>query len=136
MIETLPLFALAAPFIIWPIETFLPYPYIVEELFKLFFVFNINKEEKHFEFKIKFTVLVCALFGVSESIFYLFDIFISGSILDFIERLLITVPMHIITGLVMILGINKGKIGLVIGFISAVCIHFIFNLLIAKVYFL
>lgn len=130
MIEILPLLALCAPFFIWPIELVLPFPYLVEEFFKLYLVQRIKKGETHLNQQIKLTALVCGLFGISESVFYLFNIFISGSLIDFIERIMITVPMHIITGLFMIVGYNKGRIGLIIGFISAICIHFVFNLLV------
>lgn len=124
-----PLFALIAPFVIWPIELLLPYPYIVEELAKAILVFSLLGLKKRSE-KIKLAILIGVLFAFSESVLYLFNIQLVGSMRTFLVRLLVTIPLHATTTLVILLPALKNKKLIIVGFFLAAIIHYLFNLFI------
>lgn len=108
--------ALIFPFIILLIEKFLPYPYIVEEVFKFFLAKNSSST------KVAFTLGL--LFSISEAIFYVLNP--AYNLSSNMVRLLVVTPMHISTILIMQYFINKKglwPVGLLLSFL----IHFLFN---------
>ena len=121
----IPIFAAPLPFLLWPIEIILPYPYIVEEVAKailLFFVLKLPGNQK-----IIITFLVGFLFAFSENVLYLFNIYSLGNMQTLLLRFVLTTPMHILTSFV-ILGfglLNRRLIFL--GLALASIIHFLFN---------
>lgn len=127
MVEVLPLLALIVPFVLWPVEILLPYPFLIEELVKVLFAYQLKASNLKLCAQVKLMVLICGLLGFSESILYLFNIYINGNLSNFFLRLLFTLPMHMLTGVVIIYGVNKSKFALIIGFIIAICIHYLFN---------
>ena len=94
-----PLFALIAPFIVWPIEFILPYPHVVEEIVKGFLVYLIL-DVKETSVKIKTAIAVGILFSLSETVLYVFNFYTVGYLPFFFKRLLYTIPLHTITMLV------------------------------------
>ncbi len=72
------------------------------------------------------------LFGVSESFFYLNNLFQLGNLGLFWQRLLWTVPMHMITAAVIVLSALINKKLIILGFIAALTLHLLFNNLITK----
>ncbi|TSC65943.1 MAG: hypothetical protein CEO21_294 [Microgenomates group bacterium Gr01-1014_80] len=146
----IPLFAAIAPFILWPIEIFFPYPHIVEELTKALLISLLLKSQAdtfqvHSADTWKVTsgyilspsrwpivygsILIGFLFALSETILYMFNI--NGPQTLFL-RFALTMPMHIITSLV-ILGlalINKKLIFM--GIVAAATIHYYYNLAVAS----
>ena len=115
-------FSLAAPFLLWPIEYFLPYPYLIEELFKAGIV-------RYLPPAISFrTVLFLALiFSLSESIFYLFNFLALGSLHGLGYRLLFTSALHLLTFSLLFLGKKRLFLALPL----SILIHYLFNLFVS-----
>jgi len=122
-----PLFALIAPFIVWPIELILPYPHIIEELAKAVLVFTLLDLPERLT-KIKLAILIGVLFAFSESILYLFNIQLVGNIQTYLVRLLVTIPLHVITTLIILLPALKNKKLIIVGVVFASLVHYLFNL--------
>ena len=124
----IPLFAASLPFLLWPIEILLPYPYVVEEIAKailIFFVLKLPGSQR-----IIMTFLVGFLFAFSENVLYLFNIYALGNIGTLVLRFALTTPMHILTSFV-ILGFGAfDKRLIVAGLVLASLIHFFFNRLV------
>jgi len=122
-----PLLALIAPFIVWPIELILPYPHIIEELAKAVLVFTLLDLPDRLT-KIKLTILIGVLFAFSESVLYLFNIQMVGIMRTYFVRLLVTIPLHVITTLIILLPALKNKKLIIVGVLFASLIHYLFNL--------
>jgi RsiW-degrading membrane proteinase PrsW (M82 family) len=105
----------------------LPYPHVIEELAKTFLILTLLDLKKISE-KIKLAILIGVLFAFSESVLFLFNIQLVGNIKTFFLRLLITIPLHTITSLIILLPALKNKKLIVFGFFLAVIIHYLFNL--------
>lgn len=122
MISTLPglLLSFASPLLLMPIEYFLPYPHIVEELTKMLIV-RMTKGT------LLTTVIAGVLFSVSESMFYLMNILEVGDISRFPLRLITVGSMHTITFCIHFIGRKGGKIGILLAFGVTVMIHYWYN---------
>ena len=107
------LLALVFPFFILLIENFLPYPHVVEELFKFFLAKKASST--------KTATILGVLFSVSEAIFYALNPSVP------LYRVLIVAPMHVTTILVMRYFLGKRNMW-PIGLILAILIHYLFNL--------
>lgn len=103
--------ALIFPFFILLIENFLPYPYVVEELFKFFLAKKADST--------KAAIILGLLFSISEAIFYVMNPNSSP------VRFFIVTPMHVTTILVMqyFTKIKLWPVGLVL----AMLLHYLFN---------
>ena len=112
MILVAPLLALAAPFVLWPIELLLPYPYVIEELVKGILVW-LNP-------KFGSAVAIGLAFAFSETVLYIFNLNP--------YRLLATTALHVTTTLVIYSAVHKHKKLLIAGVILASLIHFLYNL--------
>jgi len=123
----LPLFAAITPFILWPIELFLPYPHIIEELAKTFLVWMILKTPVNIS-PGWLTVSCGFLFAISESTLYLFNISQVGNTQTLITRLALTIPLHVLTILIIYFFYSKSKKLALIGVSLSVLIHFSYNL--------
>jgi RsiW-degrading membrane proteinase PrsW (M82 family) len=121
-----PLLALIAPFVVWPIELILPYPHIIEELAKAILVFTLLNLPERLT-KIKLAILIGVLFAFSESVLYLFNIQLVGSIQTYFVRLLVTIPLHVITTLIILLPALKNKKLIIVGVLFASLVHYLFN---------
>lgn len=111
--------ALVFPFFILLLEKLLPYPYIIEEIFKFFLAKSAKTTQV--------ALILGILFSFSEAIFYFLNP--SYSILDPYKsfvRLLIVTPMHITTILVMQYFSQRKNLWLV-GLLCAILIHYLFN---------
>lgn len=122
----LPLMALMAPFLVWPIEFYLPYPYIIEELVKVIFVLFIIKESKISK-QIQLGLIIGVLFALSETVFYLFNFFQQTSLLPLILRLFLTSILHSLTIMVILISTFVNKKLLVFGLLFAILIHYLYN---------
>jgi len=133
MATLVPLYAAIAPFILWPIEQILPFPFLVEEIAKaiiLLPVLNLTDNTK----KIKLAAIAGVFFALSESVLYLFNISLVGDLSTFVTRLLLTIPLHVVTSIVIILPALRDKKLIVIGVIFASIIHYFFNSFITKIF--
>ncbi len=123
-----PLFSAILPFILWPIELILPYPALVEEPTKailIYFILPIKSTKK----KIIFASAIGTAFALSESILYISNLALIGNLTTFLIRLGLTIPLHTITSLIILLPALKDKRGMLPGILTAILVHYIFNLL-------
>ena len=118
---------LILPVLLIFIIKFTDYSEIVEETVKaLVVLFLILKLPNH-KMQILFSVIFGFLFGLSENFLYLNQIFQFGDFSIFWQRFLWTVPMHIITVLIMVFaGLSKKWI-LIFGLAGAIILHALFN---------
>ena len=121
-----PLLALIAPFIVWPIELILPYPHVIEELAKAFLVYTLLDLPDRLT-KIKLAILIGILFAFSESVLFLFNIQMVGNIQTYFLRLLVTIPLHVVTTIIILLPALKNKKLIIVGVILASLVHYFFN---------
>ena len=113
------LYSLVGPFLLWPLEYFLPYPYIIEELFKVFVVKLVKGNVKTF-------LLAGVIFALTETILYSININLLGRPTLFLARLISTSLLHSITFLI-IFKFSEKKNAIFIGFLVAVLIHYLYN---------
>lgn len=121
-----PLIAAVIPFILWPLELFIPLPSLVEELAKAAAIFWIKKKSTRFNPN-HTGVTVGLFFAISEGTLYLFNIISVGSLSTFLTRLALTIPLHIITSLLIANTLFCGKKRALLGVVGAVVIHFVYN---------
>lgn len=127
---TLPLFASIAPFLLWPIEYIFPYPYIVEEFWKVLCI-PILLSYSPRKIQLFIALLTGFVFALSESVLYVFNIIQNGSFETLIVRLILTTLLHSGT-LCLMLGttyINKKL--LPVGLILGIFIHYFYNMLLS-----
>ncbi len=129
MIFLLPLFAVMAPFILFPIETLLPYPALIEEAVKGILVYFALKLPRNIQ---RNAILVSAVFfALSESVLYLFNILLVGNLFTFLLRLILTTSLHVLTFMILFAFARKNKKWIVAGWLIASLLHFLFNKTIA-----
>lgn len=132
----LPIAALILPFVIWPIEIFLPYPYLIEEIAKGILIFSVLKEIKNPVEGVRISLILGMLFALSESVLYIFNIQLVGDLSTFLLRLAVTIPFHAFTSVVIFIFAYSKKITLALfGITIAVVLHFLFNSLIRYLMF-
>jgi len=122
----IPLVAAIAPFILWPLELFLPYPFLIEEIVKTGIVYFVLKEKGE-KTKLFLTIMSGVLFSITETVLYSFNIFIAGTKNTLLQRFSLTTPLHVGTILIIFLLANKNKNLLFLGTAVAITIHFVFN---------
>jgi len=107
-------------------KTIVPYPAILEETVKaLLILFLICGLEKT-SYKVGAALMLGVIIGLSENIFYLTGS-LDGSLQVFWLRMLIVVPMHIITTLIILLPTFKRRYLIVFGWLVAMLVHTAFN---------
>ena len=115
------------PALLIPVVKFTGYSEIVEEIAKaLVVLFLILKIPGH-RTQIFTGVAFGFLFGISENFLYLNQIFQLGDFSIFWQRFLWTVPMHIITVLVILFSGLTGKKFIILGLAGAIILHALFN---------
>lgn len=120
----LPLVMVVSPFGLWIVEQWLPYPYIWEELFKLAVVIRVGKTWKG-KVGLIYLGLLAALWAGSETILTIMNHVLVPSGEPLIERVLLTIPMHITTFLLIALATRKRQWQW--GLAGAILIHWWFN---------
>ena len=123
------LVAAVAPFFIWPLEMLLPYPAVIEETAKLLMVRLVNRDVPK-EQQLSLVLGIGILFGGSETLLYLFNAMLLGNLTVIVWRVLLTIPMHLVTTLVIFWGFRKHLWWL--GWIVAMLIHGGFNYLVGS----
>lgn len=118
------------PWFLFFFEKILPYPYLIEEFGKLLVVLRLIKMRKKTESE-QLTLIFLFVFGftLTESIFYLNQIFL-GKISLFFIRFFLTGGLHLFTTLIMYYFSGGKKLSLFSlfgGFLIAVLIHFYYN---------
>jgi len=123
---------LALPLVLIPIVSITGYSEIVEEAAKAVVIFFLILKLPKSKTQFWATVLFGLLFGLSESVLYLNNIFQTGNLNIFWQRFFTAVPMHIATVLVILFFAKFKKGWIFSGFVSAVVLHILYNLLILK----
>ncbi len=129
------LIAAFLPFILWPVEILLPYPYLVEEVAKAFFVlFTVNNiassqvEPPPRAVYIKSILVSAFTFSLSETVLYILNISLNGDLFTLITRLILTTTLHSLTMIIMLLSVLRSKWLIVAGVGLAALIHHLYNL--------
>lgn len=103
------------------------YSEIVEEIAKvlvvLFIIINLPK----LRWQIIGALILGFLFGLSENILYLSNIFQIGDFTIFWQRFLLSLPMHIITTLIVLFFGKMGKKFIIFGLVISIVLHLAFN---------
>ncbi len=118
------------PLLLIPVIKLVGYSEIVEEISKALVVLFLISKLSSWKIKIFIGIIFGFLFGLSETMFFLNNIFQLGNFSIFWDRFFWTVPMHIITVLIMIISVLAGRKFLFFGFIGAIIFHLFFNFLI------
>jgi hypothetical protein len=121
---------LILPILLIPLVKIIGYTEIVEETAKALVILFLILKLPNNKIRILIGIIFGFLFGLSESVFYLNNIFQVGNLDIFWQRFLWTIPMHIITILVMMFVSLWRKWFLIFGLASAVVLHLLFNNLI------
>lgn len=121
----LPLAAIA-PFLLWPVEIFLPYPHFVEELAKLFLVWNIEKSLPLSK-KLLLAALIGLLFSLSEGVLYTLNIYPTLDTGLLLLRLLLPTALHVSTSLILCFSANINRKFFPLGLALSILIHYLFN---------
>lgn len=123
----LPLLALISPFLLWPVEYFLPYPHVVEELFKAAIVLLVLSTKLNNTGQFRLLLLFGGLFALSETVFYLINIMFMGNLSTLLQRTILTTPLHIFTILIIWLTAIYQRWLIFIGLGMAMFIHYFYN---------
>lgn len=118
--------SLIAPLILMPFGSFLPFPYILEEIAKaiiLIFILKIPGVAT----QSKIVIASALLFSLSESLFFFANAFAGGYSVLFTEKLITTFSLHTTTFLILYLPTLINKRLLIITLPIAIYIHFLFN---------
>jgi len=126
------LLGLVLPLILISVISFTGYSEIVEEAAKAALIFVLILKLPNLKQQIAGVLIFGFLFGLSESMFYLNNIFQNGNFNIFWQRFFTAVPMHIITALTVLFFAKLKKWWIFAGFVSAVVLHILYNLLILK----
>ena len=121
------IFGLILPILLIIIVRFTGYSEIVEEIAKAIIVLTLIMNIPSLRGKMLFGILFGFLFGLSENMFYLRNIFELGDFNIFLKRFIWTLPMHIITVLILTLSSSAKKWLIFFGLILAIILHILFN---------
>lgn len=112
--------------LILPVSAF-GYSEVLEELAKAVAVFLFLCPIAERKTRIFGALLLGGVFGLSESCLYFSQIFQFGDIHIFWERLAFTLPMHVLTAVILTVPTFWGRRWLFFGVILAISFHFGFN---------
>lgn len=120
------LLMLVAPLALMLVRVPLLYFVMLEEAVKYLAVLGLIRDAKRF---ILSRVMVAGgLFGMSESFLYLLNVNIYGELSPWWGRILMTVPMHILS-IIIIYGVGRfGGVWWLVAYVTAVIFHYGFNL--------
>jgi hypothetical protein len=121
-----PISAAFLPFLVWPVEMLLPYPAVIEELAKGYLVWLVVKQGPRAG-GWQTALSIGLLFGGSETLLYTVNAILSGSLEALVARVLLTMPMHAATVMVMYWLGQRGKIWFGVGLVLAMVMHWGFN---------
>lgn len=118
---------LVLPVFLIPIIKFTGYSEIIEEAAKALIILFLILKLPNFKMKMCAGIGFGFLFGLSETLFYLNNIFMFGDFNILWQRFFLTVPMHMVTVAIMAFSGLTKKWFLVFGFAGAVILHVLFN---------
>ncbi len=122
------LLALASPLILWPIEQVFGVPYLIEEGFKWWLMrMVVQQEQEEGQRLLAWVFLVGLGIAMSETMFYLMNMNVLGSLSSLGGRLVLTNGMHFLTLWLIYTGVREGGKRLKQSLAGAVLIHLLFN---------
>ena len=124
------LLALILPILLIFTINFTGYSVLYEELCKTIVIFYLILRFNETNVQYINTFIFGLLFGLSESFLYLINILQIGNYDFFLTRLYITIPMHIITSLVVLYFARLSKKMIIVGFLLSLILHYTFNYLV------
>lgn len=116
----LTILCLFAPFPLWLVEIILPYPYIIEEIFKFFVVKYTPKKNSWY-----FPLILGLVFSFSETVLYLINFFALGNFSALPLRLITTTLLH--TSLFFLQYYFRNSRSRYFTLILAIILHFLYN---------
>lgn len=116
----LTILCLFAPFPLWLIEIILPYPYIIEELFKFFIAKYTPRKNTWY-----FPLILGLIFSFSETVLYLINFFALGNFSNLPLRLISTTILH--TSLFFLQYYARNSRLRYFTLILAIILHFLYN---------
>ena len=119
-----PIVSAMLPFILWPIELFLPYPYIIEEIAKAGIILLIVKSKEN---TLTQAILAGTLFSFTETILYMFNAPLGSPGNTLVVRFFLTTPMHITTMVIVLALVSKSRFLLPVGVVLGTIVHYLFN---------
>lgn len=123
----LPLFTAFSIFPLWIIEQVFPFPFLIEEVFKL-------ASLTYFKPTRSMAIFSGLIFSLSESFLYLAPILSTGSFGQFFIRLTTTTLLHTTTYTIIYLGAARGAIESLASLIVSIIVHFYFNQMLPQVF--
>lgn len=122
-------FGVFAPFPALLLVHAVGYSEIIEEMVKAFVIGTVVTKYDSARKKLCGAGIFGVIFGFSEAVMYLYSDIASGQLENFWLRLLITVPMHALTSIVIVLPVVllKRNYLIVFGLALALLLHLIYN---------
>ena len=118
---------LVLPIILICIIKFTGQSEIVEEIAKTLVVLFVILKASTWKLRLEGAMVFALLFGFSESMFYLANLMGPEDHHVFLLRFVTTVPMHMVTVLIIFLFAELRKYLLAVGFVLATLVHLLFN---------
>lgn len=118
---------LLLPLLLLPLIKFTGYSELLEEFAKTLIIAWLIIPLPGLQRRLLITLLFGLLFSLSESFFYLNNLFQLGNLSPFISRLVYTLPLHLITSLLILSSGLAGRKFMVFGLVAALALHLIFN---------
>jgi len=115
------LYSVVGPFLVWPVEYFLPYPYIIEELFKCVVVWFGEKSALIY-------IYAGVAFALTETVLYIINANATGSFNYLAIRFVTTSVLHSVTFLIIYAFHKRSNKLIPVGFLISVFIHYLYNL--------
>ena len=115
------LYSIVGPFLVWPVEYFLPYPYIIEELFKCIVVWFGEKRALIY-------IYSGIAFALTETVLYTINVNMTGSLSYLVIRFITSSLLHSITFLIIFFAYKKSKKLMPVGFLASMLVHYLYNL--------
>lgn len=132
--DLIPLYALFAPIILWPVEIIFPYPFIVEEIAKgALILFATGKEYDRKKTVITF-LIAGVVFALSETVLYVINLGYAGGVSYLLVRFILTSLLHSLTFLIILLPTLKNRKLLFPGLLFAILLHYLYNRFIGNLY--
>lgn len=117
---------LFAPFPLLIIEKILPFPFLIEEIFRYWIVKNTPQKNVWF-----YPIILGVLFSLSETMLYLVNFFQLGNFDNLLLRIVLTTSLH--TGLFILMYYFRSKKTLFwVIFVNAVIIHYLYNVYVLR----
>lgn len=132
--DLIPLYALFAPIILWPVEILFPYPFIVEEIAKGALILFATGKDYDSKKAVKTFLIAGVVFALSETVLYVVNLGFTGSVSYLLIRFILTSLLHSLTFIIILLPTLKNRKLLLPGLLIAILLHYLYNRFIGNLY--